>query len=52
MSDADTMTSLLHAIDRLDGDEIRRCLQEGSQQQLTAAATQRAATAPRPPRPA
>ena len=28
MSDADTMTSLLHEIDRLDGDEIRRCLQE------------------------
>jgi hypothetical protein len=51
VSDADTMTSLLHAIDRLDGDEIRRCLQEDSQQ-LTEAATQRAATAPRPPRPA
>jgi SnoaL-like domain len=26
VSDADTMTSLLHAIDRLDWDEIRRCL--------------------------
>ena len=26
MSDADAMTSLLHAIDRLDWDEIRRCL--------------------------
>ena len=26
MSDADTITRLLHAVDRLDWDEIRRCL--------------------------